>query len=116
MSYLIFPTRSAAVIADRRIAKNFGMADPGDMTTRYQSEREQIDGSWYLATPPPVVTQLPPVYTAGPDIATPDGPQPSGTWSYPTTQSDSLAGVSGYTRSDSVQDVPIAGGMLPGAS
>lgn len=108
MTYLIFPTQSEAIAADRQIAKNFGMgSDSDDTTRRYQSTHEQIDGTWYFPTPPPVLIYLPAEYTPGPDVKQEDGTfMPSGTWSYPTSQSDSLAGVTGYMRSETVDPMP----------
>lgn len=109
MSYLIFTTQAAAIAADHQVALNFGMGDGhGDETTRYQTELQQVDGTWYLPTPPPVSFQLPPVYMPGPDIINPDGTHtPSGAWSYPTTTSDSLVGVAGYTLADFVTPMPV---------
>ena len=81
MTFLIFPTKSAAITADRQVAINNGMGSEADDTTRrYQSTHEQVDGTWYFPTPP--------------DVAI-DG--------LPT---DSLAGVTGYTRADTVDPMP----------
>lgn len=109
MSYLIFMTKAEAVAADKQVALNFGMGDAsGDTTHRYQSTREQIDGTWYFPTPPPVVIYLPALFTPGPDIKQEDGTvTPSGTWSHPTLTSDSLAGVTGYTRAVMVEPMPL---------
>lgn len=109
MSYLVFTAQADAIAADKQIALNFGMGDAhGDVTTRYQTEMQQVDGTWYLPTPPAVSVQLPPVYAPGPDIVMGDGTHiPSGTWAYPTTSQDSLAGVTGYTVSDTVNPVPL---------
>ena len=108
MTYLIFPTKPEAIAADRQIAKNFGMgSDSDDTTRRYQSTHEQVDGTWFFPTPAPVVIYLPALFTPGPDITQEDGTvTPSGTWSYPTLTSDSLADVTGYTRADTVDPMP----------
>ena len=107
--YLVFKTQEAAVLADKRIAMNFGMGDAlGDNTSRYQNEKEQVDGTWYLVLPPNVSKALTPVYTEGPVVVDSDGNEfQTGTWAYPRVESDSLDGTTGWIMSDSVTDKPI---------